>query len=191
MSNARREFIAAGISLAAGAAAALAGAAHVAAQCGTAGCPPTRLNPPPPPRIPNNARREDWKITIEGSGCHHNNLPNHDADLLAKGFVEFLRRRGQAVTSATITCGGKTDLMPAENTDTVDVRINGSLRKLPHRVSYEDVVSAAGFEPSRILSVVYTMRGEFGTISEGSLVPGQTITLMDGARIGVADTSSA
>ena len=51
----------------------------------------------------------DWTITIEGTGCHHNDIED-DADQLARQMVTDLRAAGHTVHRATFTCGGRLEL---------------------------------------------------------------------------------
>lgn len=44
----------------------------------------------------------NWKITIDGHGCHHNGKPEIDADLAAKEFVTRLKAQGHTVKVATM-----------------------------------------------------------------------------------------
>lgn len=49
----------------------------------------------------------DWTIVIHGTGCHHNNDPKIDVDLLLPDLCKQLRNQGQSLASATITTGGR------------------------------------------------------------------------------------
>jgi hypothetical protein len=54
----------------------------------------------------------NWVLTIEGTGCHHNNNEAIDADLLAPKLVKQLQEQGQHIEHATFTSGGRKDVMP-------------------------------------------------------------------------------
>jgi len=49
----------------------------------------------------------NWVLHIEGTGAHHNNRPDIDANEKAKEFVHELIGIGQTVESATFTAGGR------------------------------------------------------------------------------------
>lgn len=57
----------------------------------------------------------NWVIHIEGTGAHHNNLADIDANEKAKEFVHELIGIGQTVESATFTSGSRDDVRPATN----------------------------------------------------------------------------
>lgn len=48
----------------------------------------------------------DWSITIRGTGQHHNNGHENDADVIAKETVDRLLAAGQNVKDAAFTSGG-------------------------------------------------------------------------------------
>lgn len=52
-----------------------------------------------------------WRITIEGSGAHHNKDNATDADKMARGFVKDLRAAGHQVKKAEM------ELAPLTSTD--------------------------------------------------------------------------
>lgn len=52
----------------------------------------------------------NYHISIEGVGAHHNANNPQDADKMANVFVGLLKSAGHSITSASITCGSKTDL---------------------------------------------------------------------------------
>ena len=54
----------------------------------------------------------NYHIAIEGTGQHHNNGDPKDADVLAAKFAQELKDAGHNVESATITHGGRNDVMP-------------------------------------------------------------------------------
>lgn len=41
-----------------------------------------------------------WRITIDGTGCHHNNNPAIDADLAVLEFVYHLKGQGHTISAA-------------------------------------------------------------------------------------------
>jgi hypothetical protein len=53
----------------------------------------------------------NWHMSIEGVGCHHNNI-EEDADKLFKEFVEKVKNFGQNVTHASFTHGGAEVIKP-------------------------------------------------------------------------------
>jgi len=61
----------------------------------------------------------NFHISIEGVGAHHggtndDGTPKHpkDANVMAKQFADELKRAGHSVSKASITFGGKDDLLP-------------------------------------------------------------------------------
>jgi hypothetical protein len=48
----------------------------------------------------------NWKLNIDGVGCHHNNKP-FDVENLAEKFVAQLRAEGHHVATANVSAGGK------------------------------------------------------------------------------------
>lgn len=62
----------------------------------------------------------NFAINIQGVGCHHNQDNPTDADRMSADFVQKLVEAGHHIESATITFGGKQDLVRA--IPPVDVR---------------------------------------------------------------------
>lgn len=58
----------------------------------------------------------NWVINIEGTGCHHNGRAT-DAERLAQVAVKALKDAGQIVEHATITYGGRLNVMPASTVE--------------------------------------------------------------------------
>lgn len=52
-----------------------------------------------------------WNITIKGTGAHHNRDYPKDVDRMASAFVKELRDAGHQVEGASITYGGRQDLV--------------------------------------------------------------------------------
>lgn len=52
----------------------------------------------------------NWNISIQGIGAHHNKDNDHDADKMAKKFVDELKKYHN-VEAATFTYGGKEELV--------------------------------------------------------------------------------
>lgn len=57
-------------------------------------------------------------------------------------------------------------------------------------LTYEEVLSYAGYRPDRILSVIYINSGNIDK-REGSLTPNNHVQIQEGTRFEVADTSNA
>lgn len=74
----------------------------------------------------------------------------------------------------------------------VNVVINGDNQEFPAGdVNYAEVVSTVGYNPSRILSVVYHVRLGGDSIRQGSLFPGKSVEVSEGMIFNVADTGSS
>lgn len=132
----------------------------------------------------------NWNINIQGIGCHHNKNAKIDADLAMQEFVQYLKRQGHTVESATFTYGGKVDILDSLPS-TVKCTINGKEHVFnKNKVSYEDIVSAAGYQTDRVLSVVYVTSLYDGKI-DGILHKGQEVFVSNGAKFDVGDTSNA
>ena len=57
----------------------------------------------------------NWTIIVEGTGPHHNQRPEIDADCIAAEFVKTLQSHGQNVECATITTSSRhTVFVPIE-----------------------------------------------------------------------------
>lgn len=56
---------------------------------------------------------------------------------------------------------------------------------------YEQVVQLAGYEATRVLSVVYATKRNGGQKRMGTLIHGRTTVVEEGMRFTVADTSNA
>lgn len=55
-----------------------------------------------------------WVLTIKGVGCHHNDNPEIDANLLAPKLVKQLQDQGHSITEATFQLtGSEESVMPA------------------------------------------------------------------------------
>lgn len=61
-----------------------------------------------------------WRITIDGTGCHHNNKPEIDADLATAAFVKQLQAMGIRVEAARFEMRGAY-IDEVYNADAVDV----------------------------------------------------------------------
>lgn len=129
----------------------------------------------------------NWNINIQGVGCHHNKKPEIDVDLAVKDFVKSLREQGQTIKSATFTYGGEEDILASAP---FRCDINGKTKYFPEKVSYEDVIEAVGYSRDRILSVTY-IHSAYDKNSAGILHMGEVISVKNGTRFSVADTSNA
>jgi hypothetical protein len=49
----------------------------------------------------------DWSITIIGTGCHHNDKPEIDANEATKYFVKRLKEQGHTIHHASFVSGGR------------------------------------------------------------------------------------
>jgi hypothetical protein len=59
-----------------------------------------------------------WRITIDGTGCHHNGKRDIDADLATKDFVDELRAQGHTLHGATLEMvSGDVVVESAQNID--------------------------------------------------------------------------
>ena len=67
--------------------------------------------------------------------------------------------------------------------------INGKKQSI--RLTYEDVISRAGYEPSRIISVTYRTQRSGDEQRSGSLSPGQSVEIEAGMIFNAYDTSNA
>lgn len=129
----------------------------------------------------------NWNINIQGVGCHHNGKPEIDVDLAVKDFVQYLKKQGHHIESATFTYGGKIDL-PKTEPGIVSCTINGETFELNNKVTYKDILLAKGFDEDRILSVTYS-KALFG--QSGILDKNKTIDIVNGTVFSIADTSNA
>ena len=71
--------------------------------------------------------------------------------------------------------------------------INGRTEEVPdgiHVLAYENIVAIAGYDPKRILTVVYSKKVREGFL-DGSVAPGGAVIVAEGMIINVADTSNA
>ena len=67
----------------------------------------------------------NWRITIEGLGCHGNNNRDIDADLAAEDFVDELQAQGHQLSKAKIEMmNPSTGEIYAENPSNVDFLVN-------------------------------------------------------------------
>jgi hypothetical protein len=74
----------------------------------------------------------NWNIIIQGTGPHHNNKPEIDANELAKEFVKKLIEQGQSIQGASFTSGSEEWLLPPE----LNTRCNpGELLRLYDQLS--------------------------------------------------------
>ncbi len=132
----------------------------------------------------------NWSINIQGTGCNHNGKPE-DADQIALRFVCELLRQGQSVTSASINCGGRDDLLNlVMGGASVRAIINGVHVELPRIMTYETLVAhvsakqPVGSNPS----VTYHIPGRN---TGGILSPGNRVILEENIVFNVCDTSNA
>jgi hypothetical protein len=58
-------------------------------------------------------------------------------------------------------------------------------------LTYEEIVTHAGYKPDRILSVVYSWRGPGDVERSGTLIRGGSVRVAEGMHLSVADTSNA
>ena len=49
----------------------------------------------------------NYTIVVQGTGTHHNNKAEGDANVIAEKFVQELKAKGHHVHHASITHGGK------------------------------------------------------------------------------------
>lgn len=76
----------------------------------------------------------------------------------------------------------------------MNVTINGqkcTIVTTSGQCTYEDLVTLAGYDPKRILSVTYSTRRPGDEQRQGILSPGRSVLIEDGMLFCVADTSNA
>lgn len=51
----------------------------------------------------------NWHIAIDGTGCHHNENYDADADKAFFEFIEKLKKDGHIISYASFTYGGRAE----------------------------------------------------------------------------------
>jgi hypothetical protein len=71
----------------------------------------------------------------------------------------------------------------------MDITINGN--KKPLRLTYEEILSRAGYNPSRIISVTYRGKAVGDMQRAGTLCPGDSVEIEDDMIFNAYDTGNA
>ena len=62
----------------------------------------------------------NWSVYIEGVGCHHNGKP-YDVEAAVGRCVDDLKKCGHSVTLASVTTGGKAEVVDPSVRTTADM----------------------------------------------------------------------
>jgi hypothetical protein len=82
--------------------------------------------------------------------------------------------------------------LPKGTKETMNIIVNGKEVQSPKReLSYADIVSLAGRDPARVLTVTYNEPSMSDAGRHGTLVSGQTVIVSEGMVFSVSDTSGA
>ncbi|MCK9567842.1 hypothetical protein M0R72_02680 [Candidatus Pacearchaeota archaeon] len=71
----------------------------------------------------------------------------------------------------------------------MNITING--KEQPLRLTYEEIITRAGYSPNRVISVTYRGRQHGDMQRSGMLYPGSSVELEDGMVFSAYDTGNA